>query len=546
MGQDLSSDRSQVLVDQGSSAILLKAIAEACPFAIVALDRNGIVWMWSRGAEEMFGRTESEAVGNPLPIPLEPLEAQMRTSSGKVIELTWPLRNGELLHVSSSVAPLRDEKGEIQGKVVIFADITSRRESEQARAELVEREQAARVQAQAERRFRELLEAAPDAILEIDADGRIVLLNEVAEKMFGYSRDELLGQRVEFLIPSDLRARHEGHRSAYRGHPATRPMGSGLDLYAQRKDGARFPVEISLSPVKSEEGFRVSAIIRDVTERKQTEQKIKALHETFTRELSATNQQLELRNREVERANRLKSEFLASMSHELRTPLHTIIGFSELLTEELKGPLNEDQKRFISHIHKDSLHLLELINEVLDLSKIEAGRLELHPEPFEMAAAMDETLSSIRALAAPKSITVERRAAGGVPLHADRVRFKEILYNLLSNAVKFTPDGGKVWIEAAVEVDSIVTISVVDTGIGIAADEHESVFDKFYQVGPTTKGVREGTGLGLAITKRLVEQHGGKLWLESEPGKGSRFTFALPRAGYSEVARPPDLAGEAS
>jgi PAS domain S-box-containing protein len=536
-----SSDDSQAPVDQGKSVALLKAIAEACPLAIVALDRNGIVRMWSRAAEEMFGPTESEAVGNPLPIRFELLEIQLHSRSTKTVDLIWPLRNGESLHVTSSVAPLWDAKGEIQGKVVIFADNTMRHESEQERAELVEREQVAQTQAKAERRFRELLEAAPDAILEIDGNGRIVLLNEVAEKMFGYSRAELLGQAVETLIPSDLRGRHEGHRSGYGAHPTTRPMGSGLDLYAQRKDGARFPVEISLSPVRSEEGLRVSAIIRDVSERKQAEQKIKALHETFTRELSATNQQLELRNREVERANRLKSEFLASMSHELRTPLHTIIGFSELLTEELKGPLNDDQKRFMSHIHRDSLHLLELINEVLDLSKIEAGRLELHPEQFEMAAAMDETLSSIRALAAPKFINVEKRVASGVSLYADRVRFKEILYNLLSNAVKFTPDGGQVWIEEAI-TGSIVTISVVDTGIGIPAEEHESVFDKFYQVGPTTKGLREGTGLGLAITRRLVEQHGGKLWVESAPHKGSRFAFTLPLSEPAGVSRPPDLA----
>ena len=522
---------------------LLEAIIEACPLAIVALDRHGIVRIWSRGAEEMFGVMEREAVG--LPIPLESLEGQMQTSSEKAIELTWPLRNGELLHVSCSVAPWRDENGEIQGKVLIFADITSRRESEQERAELVEREQAAQMQVKAERRFRELLEAAPDAILEIDGDGRIVLLNEVAERMFGYSRAELLGERVEILIPSDLRGKHEAHRSGYAAHPSTRPMGSGLNLYAQRKDGVRFPVEISLSPVKSEGGFRVSAIIRDVTERKQAEEKMKALHETFTRELSATNQQLELRNREVERANRLKSEFLASMSHELRTPLNTIIGYSELLKEELKGPLNETQKRFMSHIHRDSLHLLELINEVLDLSKIEAGHLELHPETFEIAVAMDETLSSIRALAAPKSITVERRSADGIALYADRVRFKEILYNLLSNAVKFTPDGGQVWIESSVDGNAVLNISVVDTGIGIAAEEHQSVFDKFYQVGPTTKGVREGTGLGLAITKRLVEQHGGKLWVESELGKGSRFTFALPFGVSAEASHRPDLTAEA-
>jgi PAS domain S-box-containing protein len=372
-----------------------------------------------------------------------------------------------------------------------------------------------------------LLEAAPDAILEVDSDGRIVLLNAIAEKVFGYTRAELLGQPMELLIPSDLRSRHEQHRSAYRSHPTTRPMGSGLDLYAQRKDGSRFPVEISLSPLKSEDGFRVSAIIRDVTERKQAEQRIQALNESFTRELSTANQQLELRNREVERANRLKSEFLASMSHELRTPLHTIIGFSELLAEELEGPLNEKQKRFMSHIHQDSLHLLELINEVLDLSKIEAGRLELRLETFDMIAAVDEALSSAKALGAQKSIAIESRVPAGISLYADRLRIKEVLYNLLSNAVKFTPDGGKIRIEATLEPASI-TISIIDTGIGIAADEHESVFNKFYQVGSTTKGVREGTGLGLAITKRLVEQHGGKIWVESEPGKGSRFSFTLP------------------
>src|SRR5262249_10286658 len=163
-------------------------------------------------------------------------------------------------------------------------------------------------------------------------------------------------------------------------------------------------VEISLSPVRSEdEPFRVSVIVRDITERKQAEQRIQALHDNYTRELSATNQELELRNREVERANRLKSEFLASMSHELRTPLHTIIGFSELLSEQLEGVLNERQKRFVTHIHRDSLHLLELINEILDLSKIEAGRLELHPEVFDMTAAIEETLSSARALGSFKS-----------------------------------------------------------------------------------------------------------------------------------------------
>ena len=521
------NDFGKSLPPRDLTQVSLRAMLEACPLAIVALDLDGIVRMWSPGAEQMFGWTKEEAVGHPFPIAPGLLEAQLHSSSTPGNEITWPRKYGEPLHVSLSAVPLRDDDGNVEGKVIIFADITSRRESEQERLELMKSEKSARAAAKAEGRFRELLEAAPDAILEVDSDGKIVLLNAVAEKVFGYTRAELLGQPMELLIPTELRSRHEQHRSAYWSRPTTRPMGSGLDLYAQRKDGSRFPVEISLSPLKSEDGFRVSAIIRDVTERKQTEQRIQALNESFTRELSTANQQLELRNREVERANRLKSEFLASMSHELRTPLHTIIGFSELLAEELEGPLNEKQKRFMSHIHQDSLHLLELINEVLDLSKIEAGRLELRLETFDMIATVDEALSSAKALGAQKSIAIDSRVPGGIALYADRLRVKEILYNLLSNAVKFTPDGGKIRIEATLESASI-TISIIDTGVGIAADQHESVFNKFYQVGSTTKGVREGTGLGLAITKRLVEQHGGKIWVESEPGKGSRFSFTLP------------------
>ena len=502
---------------------------------MIALDRNGLVRLWSRGAEQIFGWSAQEALGQPLAVAAELLDCQLH-SGHEAPELVCPRKDGRMLHVSFSTAALLNEQGGIVGKVVIAADITARRESEQEWRELVESEREAREQAKAEGRFRELLEAAPDAIFEVDADGRIVLLNAVAEKVFGYTRDELLGQPVELLIPFDLRGRHEHHRSAYSAHPTTRPMGSGLDLYAQRRDGVRFPVEISLSPVKSEGGLRVSVIIRDVTERKQTEQKIHAIKETFTRELSATNQELELRNREVERANRLKSEFLASMSHELRTPLHTIIGFSELLTEELEGPLNQKQKRFLNHIHQDSLHLLELINEILDLSKIEAGKLDLHRECFDIASALVEALSSARGLAAQKSIEIDTFAQGGISVCADRLRFKEILYNLLSNAVKFTPDGGRVRIDVT-QADGMASISVTDTGLGIPPEEHKSIFHEFYQVGATTKGVREGTGLGLAITKRLVDQHGGKIWVESELGKGSRFTFTLPLA---ETAVAPD------
>lgn len=367
-------------------------------------------------------------------------------------------------------------------------------------------------------RFRELLEAAPDAIIEVDQAGNIVLLNTMTEKIFGYERDELLGQPLEILIPEELRAAHVHNRRAYRAQPLTRPMGTGLALQGRRKDGTCFPVEISLSPVKSAEGFSVTAIIRDTTERKRAEDQLRAVQEQFTREL-------QLRAEVIQRADRLKSEFLSSMSHELRTPLHTIIGFSELLTEELKGPLNDDQKKFVGHILRDSLHLLEIINQILDLSKIEAGRVELHRQMIDVSQAVDEALDSIRPQGLDRAIRLEASLTPGLTLDADYLRFKQILLNLLSNAVKFSSEGDQVRV-TAVRGSSGVEISVADHGIGIPFEEQESVFDKFHQVG--VKAVREGTGLGLAITRALVEQHGGRIWVTSELNKGSCFTFTIP------------------
>jgi PAS domain S-box-containing protein len=350
-----------------------------------------------------------------------------------------------------------------------------------------------------EDRFRELLEAAPDAILQVDREGRILLINRVTEGMFGYTREELLGQPVEILVPEAKQAGHTKHRAGYAHHPSTRPMGAKLQLEGMRKDGTLFPVEISLSPGREAGAFHVTAIIRDVTERKAADDRIRTL----------------------------QREFLAGMSHELRTPLHTIIGFSELLSEEVPGPLNEKQKRFVNHIHKDSQHLLELINDILDLSKIESGRLSLRPEAFDLAVVVKESVATVRGLADAKQHRIETFVTIRRALVADRLRVKQILVNLLSNAVKFTPDKGRIVVEATAHAGK-VSVSVSDSGIGIPSSEHASIFDKFHQVGSTTKGVREGTGLGLAITKHLVEQHGGTISVESAPGQGSRFTFTIP------------------
>jgi PAS domain S-box-containing protein len=386
---------------------------------------------------------------------------------------------------------------------------------------------AAQQESSLESRYRKLLHAAPDAILEVNEAGRILILNEAVERMFGYSRDELVGLSVDQLVPAAMRGGHAQHRAAYAKHPNTRPMGTGLELQGQRKDGSLFPVEISLSPNWIDGSLHVIASVRDITERKTVEDRIRTLREQYTAELTIKNEQLASRNREVEQANRQKTEFLASMSHELRTPLHTIIGFSELLTEQLEGPLGEKQQRFVGHILQDARHLLELINEILDISKIESGRLELKRESFDFNQCVEDVMGGIRHQAATKNITLENKNRFQSSLYADRLRVKEILYNLLSNAVKFTPEGGRVWVEAHSEGDAL-HVSVCDTGIGIPEKEHPSIFEKFYQVGDITGGVREGTGLGLPITKHLVELHGGGISVESRPGKGSSFHLTFP------------------
>ena len=510
------------------SAKTLEALNRVLPAAVFGLDARNQVDLWNPAAESMFGWAGTEVLGGPLPVSfdlatilppgVEPPEGKQRVRART--------KNGNWLEVELYISR-RDPADAQAGWLFVSFDLTDASRAQQEHEELIEREREASARAQAESRFRELLEAAPDSIIEVDRDGSIVLCNAVTENLFGYSRDELLNMSVDQLIPDAARASHAQHRADYWDRPSTRPMGRGLTLVARRKDGSEVPVEISLSPVKTGDSFRVTAIIRDVTEQKLAEEKIRS-----------ANQQLELRNREVERANRLKSEFLASMSHELRTPLHTIIGFTELLAEELEGPLNEKQKRFLTHVHHDSLHLLELINDILDLSKIEAGRLELNLESFDACQILADAVAGIRPMADSKKITLQNQFSHEVFIFADRVRFREIVSNLLSNAVKFTPDGGRVTVERLPSTADFVCFSVVDSGVGIAPEDHEAIFDKFRQVGATTRGVREGTGLGLAIVKRLVEMHGGTIRLESAPGKGSRFSFTVPVDASERSGQP--------
>jgi PAS domain S-box-containing protein len=496
-------------------AEFLRALLDTAPIGVIATDPNGRVCLWSRGAERLLGWREEEVLLGPAPF-----EPALGASSHDHFELSVPTRSGEIAHLEISVASWRD------GTIFVLSDASAKREAEREIGELIGREEQARRQMNAEHRFRELLEAAPDAIIEVDREGRIVLMNPVTETMFGYTETELLGRSVDILLPEEARLAHATHRAHYWEKPTARSMARGITLYGRRKDGSSFPVEISLSPIKADTGIRVTAFMRDVTQRKQNEQRIQALREEYTR-------QLEMRNQQIERANRLKSEFVANMSHELRTPLHTVIGFSELLAEEVKGLLNPDQKRFIAHIHKDAQHLLDLINEVLDLSRIEAGKLVLNREYVDMAELLEETVSSLRPQSELKSLLIYMTTPGNVSAFADRVRMRQIIRNLLDNAIKFTPERGR--IDVGLEVlKEALQISVADTGLGIPEEEQEAIFENFHQVIGPDSALREGTGLGLPITRRLVEAHGGRIWLESEPGKGSRFTFTLPLENANE------------
>jgi len=279
--------------------------------------------------------------------------------------------------------------------------------------------------------------------------------------------------------------------------------------------------------------------------RRQAVEDLRSLNEDLERrvaertaEVARAAGELEIRNREVERANRMKTEFLARTSHELRTPLNAIVGYSDLLGEEPAGPLPPTYKRFVANIQEGAHHLLHMVNDLLDLSKIEAGRIDLNREPFQPAGALEEVLSVITPLANIKNIAIENRLPPGADITADRTRFKQILYNLLSNAVKFTPQNGRAWI-AECNRENTACFCVGDTGIGIPSAELEAIFDEFHQVGAVPGGVKEGTGLGLAITKRLADLHGGTIWVESAPGRGSRFFFSLGPGSLEPAAAAP-------
>jgi PAS domain S-box-containing protein len=342
-----------------------------------------------------------------------------------------------------------------------------------------------------------------------------VIVNEQTERLFGYPRSELLGQPIETLVPAREHDAHPQHRARFFADPKIRPMGAGLALQGRRRDGSEIPVEISLSPLQTEEGTLVSASIRDISERRRVEAA------------------LQRQNEALERASRAKDSFLATMSHELRTPLNAIIGFTGLLLMKLHGPLTADQERQLSMVQSSGKHLLSLINDLLDLARIESGRVELQLEPVAVKPAIDEVIATLQPMAMAKRLVLRAELLEpGMQVRADPRSLQQILLNLTSNAVKYTAAGHvKLRVQAVDGEPSRVRIEVEDTGPGISAEDRGRLFEAFVQVGDLRQRKKESTGLGLHLSGKLAELMQGRIDVDSEVGRGSCFTLTLQRAG---------------
>lgn len=364
-------------------------------------------------------------------------------------------------------------------------------------------------QYQLRERFRLAVEASPAALLMVHQDGRILMANARGLTMFGYTDAELVGQRIEVLVPMQFRAGHLAHRNRFFETPTQRAMGAELDLLGVRKDGTEFPVKIGLSPVDTAEGQAVICGVIDITDQKKTMEAMRQAKEA------------------AESASRAKSSFLANMSHEIRTPMNGIIGMAQLLAQT---ELRSHQRDYLATMDESAHILLRLLNDILDFSKIEAGKLELECVDFRISECVARASQMMVLRAAEKGLEIACRVAPEIPNHlrGDSGRVQQVLVNLLGNAVKFT-EAGEIFVN--VNAESITSekvrlhISVSDTGIGIPADKVEQIFHPFEQAESSTTRRFGGTGLGLAISRQLVEMMHGRIWIDSEVGRGSTFHF---------------------
>lgn len=370
---------------------------------------------------------------------------------------------------------------------------------------VVERVRSEAALKDSERRFRQIFNAVSDAIFVIDVESKKILnVNPRACEMLEYTLDEIMTLTVDLISPNDLDALEQFMQTIFE-----KGQGKTEDVACLTKGGRALSVEISGSLVSLGNETYILASVRDTSARKEAEQ-------------------LRYEKEAAEAANRAKSAFLANMSHELRTPLNSVVAMSDILLEKYFGDLTEQQEEYIHDIRHSGKHLLSLINDILDLSKIEAGYSPLEVSPIVLAPLLDECFKVVRERANTHQIALSSDIADeDMTVLGDERKVKQVVLNLLSNAVKFTPDGGQVGVRVTTE-DEGICVGVWDTGIGIAEDQQATIFDEFVQADASITREYEGTGLGLALVKRFVEQHGGRVWLESRVGKGSCFSFVLP------------------
>jgi len=426
-------------------------------------------------------------------------------------------KDGGYVWIEAVTQLLRDAGGRPNCYLVSARDIEVRRDAEIALRE-------------SEERFRTLFESNPNGIFLTDPETlEIVDCNRIACAMNGYSRAELVGRSINILHPEEVARATEGGVEGRRSF--VRELGVKgvvtVESTHRRKDGSLFPLETSMCLLTVGSRVLVMGIDRDITERKRAEAELR-LHRDHLEELvAARTAELAVAKERAEAADRVKSAFLAAMSHELRTPLNSIIGFTGILLRGLAGPLNDEQRKQLGMVGTSATHLLELINDVLDLSKIEAGQLKVEEEEVDLGASITRVLMATSPLAEKKQLTVTKTVGPEVGvITSDRRRVEQVLLNLLSNAVKFTHSGG-ISVECAAQGDYIVT-RVRDTGIGIKPSDMGRLFRAFQQLDSGLARVYDGTGLGLSICKRILEVLGGEIWVESEWGRGSTFSFSLP------------------
>jgi PAS domain S-box-containing protein len=517
---ELTAQREQLQISEERTRLILNSTDEG----IYGMAPDGRITFVNAATSRLLGFTPEEMVGqqaHPLihhhrgdgsvyPVEECPMRAACQRGEERRVddEFLWR-KDGSGFPVEYATTPIIKE-GAILGAVVSFTDITRRKEGEQRLRET-------------EQFFRSVLELAPDGLMVVDAKGTIRLANVRCEELFGHTREELIGQSVERLVPADVRPGHPALRERFHRSPTAREMGAGKELRGVRKDGSEFPVEIGLSPLpaRGSEGAQVAVSIRDVSERKEQERALK------------------LAKARAEEATATKSMFLANMSHEIRTPMNAILNMTGLA---LEADLPAKPHQFITVAHSSARNLLGILNDILDFSKIEADKLELENATFSLREVLEEVTETFRSVVIQKHVELITHPLPTVPdrLRGDALRFRQVVTNLISNAFKFT-EKGEVLLKAE-PVDRtadeiLLRISVRDTGIGIPEEQQVRLFQSFTQADSSTTRKYGGTGLGLVISRRLARLMGGDLTFESIPGKGTTFFFTA-RLGIEAVDSP--------